>query len=271
MKKQTNICMVIGDPIEHTLSPKMHNAGYKFLNIQDKFFFTSAKISKKDVKKFINFVRLVDIRGISCTIPNKVEVMKYLDEIDEIAKKIGAVNTIVNNNGILKGYNTDWNGVVLPLEKMLGVGGLKNKNVALIGAGGAARAVAFGVVEKGANLKIYNRTVEKANKLAQEIGADSSSIENLKDIRNANIVINTTSLGMGKNIYETPVPKEFLNKDQICFDIVYSPEKTLFLRDALSVGARIIRGKEMLVYQGLAQFELYTKMNVSKTVMMSVL
>ena len=269
--KKTNICMVIGSPIKHSLSPKMHNAGYKFLKIDDKYFFTSAEISKDKVGEFIKAMRLIGIRGVSCTIPDKVEVMKYLDEIDEIANKIGAVNTVVNDNGVLKGYNTDWLGIIIPLEKVLGKGNLKNKKVALIGAGGAARAIAFGIVEKKANLTIYNRTLEKAEELAKELNANYESIKHLEKIKNADIIINSTSLGMGKNIDKTPVPKEFLSKNQICFDIVYSPEETIFLKDALSVGAKIIKGKEMLVYQGLAQFKLYTGMEIPKEVMINAL
>lgn len=271
MKQQRNICIVIGDPIEHTLSPKMHNAGYKFLNIQDEFFFTSARIPKNKVKDFIDSVKMIGIRGVSCTIPDKIEVMKYLDEIDEIAQKIGAVNTIVNDNGILKGYNTDWLGAVLPLEKKIGVGELKNKNVAMIGAGGAARAIVFGMVEKGANLTIYNRTIKKANELAKEFGVISSSIDNIENVKYADIIINATSLGMGKNINETPVPKKFIKENQICFDIVYSPEETVFLKNASIIGAQIINGKEMLVHQGLTQFKLYTEREISEKIMMNAL
>ncbi len=263
--------MVIGDPIKHSLSPKMHNAGYKFLGIDDEFFFSSAKIPKDKVKDFIEAMRLVGFRGVSCTIPNKVEVMKYLDEIDEIAQKIGAVNTIVNDNGVLKGYNTDWLGIVIPLEKILGSGGIKGKNVALIGAGGASRAVAFGLKEKGAEVTIYNRTLEKAEKLAKELKVKFASLSKIENVKNADIIINSTPLGMGKYIDETPVPKEFLHKNQICFDIVYSPEETKFLTDALSKGATIIKGKEMLVYQGLEQFKLYTGKTLPFEVMMGAL
>ena len=269
--KQTKICMVIGDPIEHSLSPKMHNAGYNFFGINDEFFFSSAKIPKDKVKDFIKAMRLIGFRGVSCTIPNKVEVMKYLDEIDEIAQKIGAVNTIVNNNGVLKGYNTDWLGVVIPLEKKLGNGELKDKNVALIGAGGASRAIAFGLKEKGAKITIYNRTLEKAEKLAEELKVKFAPLTKIKDVKDADIIINSTSLGMGKYVDKSPVPKEFLHKNQICFDIVYSPEKTQFLSDALEKGAKIIKGKEMLVYQGLEQFRLYTGKILPFEVMMEVL
>src|SRR3990167_2361987 len=143
---KTKMCIIIGDPVEHSLSPAMHNAAYKALGIDDQFVFTAAHVNVKDVKKVVDAVRVMGIRGLTCTIPHKIEVMKYLDEIDPIAQKIGAVNTVVNDNGILKGYNTDWLGTVTPLEKIIT---LNDKNVALIGAGGVARACGYGLVKRG--------------------------------------------------------------------------------------------------------------------------
>src|SRR3989344_6026284 len=146
---KTKLCIIIGDPVEHSLSPVMHNAAYQALGIDNEFVFVASQVKVAHVKDVVTAMRVMGFRGLTCTIPHKIAVMKYLDKIDPIAQKIGAVNTVVNENGILTGYNTDWLGTVIPLEKH---GTLKNKKVALIGAGGAARACGYGVIEKGATL-----------------------------------------------------------------------------------------------------------------------
>src|SRR3990167_7491456 len=135
---KTKMCIIIGDPVEHSLSPAMHNAGYEALGIDDQFVFTAATVKSENLKKVIKAVQAMGICGLTCTIPHKIEVMQYLDEIDEVAKKIGAVNTVLNMSGKLIGYNTDWLGVIKPLEKY---SKLRGKKVAVIGAGGAARAM----------------------------------------------------------------------------------------------------------------------------------
>lgn len=264
LKKQ---CMIIGDPVDHSLSPAMHNAAYKKLGIDNIFSFTKRKVTPNELESLIDEVRENNIRGLTCTIPHKVEVMKYLDEIDLIAKKIGAVNTVVNEGGLLKGYNTDWLGTVTPLENLLGKGGLKGKKVALIGAGGAARAMAFGVIQKGAKLKIYNRTVSKAKALADELLAEAAGLGDLEKVCDADIIINSTSIGMGDKKNISPIPAKFISKSQIVFDAVYVPYETKLLKDAESKRATIIHGIEMLLYQGTAQFELYTNQTALQDVM----
>ena len=245
--------MVIGDPIEHSLSPQMHNAGYEALGIDSQFVYVACRVTVEAIPDFINGVRAMHIKGVSCTIPHKIAVMKYLDEIDEVAKKIGAVNTIVNDDGVLQGYNTDWLGVLTPLEKLTS---LKNKSVALLGAGGAARAVAYAVVSKGATLTVYNRTIIKAKLLAKDFGAVAKELHNYKDICASDIIINTTSVGLDND--ETPIPKEYINKNHIVFDAVYGKKETQLIQDAKEKGAQIITGKQMLLHQGSAQFTLFT-------------
>jgi shikimate dehydrogenase len=252
---KTKICMVIGDPIIHSLSPQMHNSGYKALGIDNEYVYVGCNIKLSDIPNFINGVRAMNIRGVSCTIPHKIEIMKYLDKVDTTAKKIGAVNTVVNENGILKGTNTDWIGVVKPLEKLTT---LKGKTVALLGAGGAARAVAYGVTKRGAKLLIFNRTVEKAQTLAKEFGGKIYRLDELKNITQADIIINTTSVGLAPKVNETPLPKKFITSKHIVFDAVYVPFETRLLKDAKENGAQIIHGTEMLLYQGMAQFKLFT-------------
>ncbi len=202
---KTKMCIIIGDPVEHSLSPAMHNAAYKHLGIDREFVFTAAHVKPGDVKYVVQAVRAMGIRGLTCTIPHKIEVMQYLDEIDEVAQKIGAVNTVVNHSGRLKGYNTDWLGTVCPIEQ---VTSLKDKRVALIGAGGAARAMAYGVVARGAALTIYNRTIENAQLLAAEINdtVKTAHISTLQEpLDDIDIIINATSVGMGDQAYKTPI------------------------------------------------------------------
>lgn len=265
---KTKMCIIIGDPVEHTLSPKMHNAAYEALGIDDQFVYAACRVKVEDVKHVVAAVRVMGIRGLTCTVPHKIEVMNYLDKIDDIARKIGAVNTVVNDDGILKGYNTDWLGVVIPLERITS---LKRKTVAVIGAGGASRAIAFGVVEKGAKVKIYNRTLSKAKQLAEELGVETGSLDELEEIKSFDIIINATSLGMAPDEDKSPVPTEFFSKNQIVFDAVYVPYETKFLRDAKIRGARIIHGIEMLLYQGIVQFEYYTNHKAPADVMRKTL
>jgi len=247
--------MIIGDPVEHSFSPQMHNAAYEELGIDDAFVFIAAHVKKQDIKAAVEAARTLNIRGLTCTIPHKISVMRYLDKIDDIAKKIGAVNTVVNDAGVLIGYNTDWLGVVTPLEQM---GSLVGASVALIGAGGAARACAFGLAQKGARVTIYNRTKEKAEALAKEAGGAAKNLEEIAEVREADIIVNASSVGMAPAGDVSPVPKEYLKKNHIVFDVVYSPRETKLLREAKDAGACVISGLEMLLYQGVAQFEYYT-------------
>lgn len=261
---KTKMCIIIGDPVEHSLSPRMHNAAYEALGIDAEFVFTAAHVKSEDVQTVVDAVRAMDVRGLTVTIPHKVEVMQYLDEIDPIAQNIGAVNTVVNENGKLKGYNTDWLGVVTPLEKYTS---LQGKKVAILGAGGAARAMIYGVMERGATVTIFNRTLEKAQELAAETGAQARSLDDVADIKNYDIIMNSTSLGMGKDEDKTPLAKEYITANHIVFDAVYVPYETRFLRESKEQGATIIHGIDMLLYQGTAQFELYTGKKAPEEVM----
>jgi len=266
MKK---LCLIIGDPIKHSLSPKMHNAAYKAIGIEKKFVFLASNVKIEDTSKAIQAMRVLNIRAMSCTAPHKEKVIKYLDYIDKTAKTINAVNTIVNNNGILTGYNTDWIGVIKPLEKITS---LKNKKVAIIGAGGAARAAAFGFVKKGAKLTIFNRTLAKAKKITKEIGGEAVSLNNIEEIKNYDILFHSTTVGAipgSKHI--SLVPHKLINKNQIVFDAVYGVAKTKLLHDAQKKGARIILGTEMLLYQGMTQFKYYTGLDAPEDVMRKAL
>jgi len=250
---QTKICMVIGDPVEHSLSPQMHNAGYVALHVDDEYVYVACRIDINQIENFVKGIRAMNIQGVSCTIPHKLVVMPFLDEIDEVAKKIGAVNTIVNENGKLIGYNTDWLGILKPLEKITK---LENKTVALIGAGGAGRAAAYAVKSQKAKLMIFNRTFDKAQALAEEFGAEAHTLADIENVKDSDIIINTTSVGL-KNKNETILPKQYITNNHIIFDAVYG-EETQLVKDAKEKHAQIISGIEMLLYQGVEQFKLFT-------------
>lgn len=265
---KTKICLIIGDPVAHSLSPAMHNAGYEALGIDNQFVFLGAKVKIEDVGILAEVMRKMGIHGLTCTIPHKVKIMKFLDEIDETAKKIGAVNTVLNKNGKLIGFNTDWLGAVIPLEKITKLSG---KKVLVLGAGGAARAVIFGLLKRKAKVIIFNRTKQKAIDLAKEFGCQVTNLENESEIKIFDIIINTTSVGMKPLDQETPIPTKFITSKHIIFDIVYVPHETKLLKDAKKRGAKIIHGSEMLLHQGTAQFEIYTGCKAPEEVMRRVI
>ncbi len=265
---KTKICMIIGDPVDHSLSPAMHSEAYKHLHMDGQYVYLGANIKIERLKDAVDAVRVLGIRGLTCTIPHKVKVLQYIDEVDKTAHMIGAANTIVNTNGVLKGYNTDWLGVVTPLEKITN---LKNKNISVIGAGGASRAIVYGMKEKGAKVTIYNRTIESAQQLAHEFDCKVHPIQDHQYILESDIIINATSVGMGDLEDQSPIPENVLRKGQIVFDIVYTPYETELLKMAKRKGAHVIHGMEMLLYQGTAQFELYTGVKAPIDVMKKTL
>jgi shikimate dehydrogenase len=246
---ETKLCAILGNPIEHTLSPLIHNAAFDHLNLN--YIFLAFNV--EHLKEAVHGIRALDLKGVSVTIPHKIAIIDYLDEVEDIASKIGAVNTVVNRGGRLIGYNTDWRGAIDALEAQVE---LKGRKALVLGAGGAARAVAFGLKEKGADFTILNRTVHKAEMLASEVGAHYGSLEDSATVP-FDSVINTTSLGMYPNVNDTPVKKALL-KDVLVFDMVYNPLKTRLIRDAEQNGCTTIMGLEMFVNQAALQFELWT-------------
>ncbi|MBI5357579.1 shikimate dehydrogenase [Candidatus Saccharibacteria bacterium] len=255
ISSKTKLCVGIGDPIKQSIGPIVYNKAYEQLGVADEFVYLSFLIKADDIGDFIKGARAMGLRGITCTMPHKEIVMPHLDKIDEHAKKIGAVNTVVNDNGILTGYNTDWIGAVKPLEN---VTELKGKKVAVIGAGGAAKAFVYGLTNEGCDVTIYNRTVEKAKSLAEQFNCKYSSLDEQSEIKNADIVCNATSVGFVGQDAEMPIDPENLSPNQIVFDAVYSPLKTELLKYAESIGAKTVYGSEMYLYQGFEQIRLYT-------------
>jgi len=239
----------------------MHNAAFSACDLN--YVYLAFRVT--DIRGAITGIRALGIRGLSVTIPYKIEVSRLIDEIDPIAQRIGAVNTIVNEDGRLIGYNTDGEGAMRALEARID---LANKRVVLIGAGGAARSLAFSVRERNAKLTILNRTVERARHLAAEIGANYGGLDDFEAIQQADVIIHATSVGMYPHVNEVIIPTDLLSPNQVVFDIVYNPIQTALLRQAQKRGCPIIQGYEMLVYQGAAQFELWTGVKAPVEVMM---
>lgn len=247
------VFMIIGNPVKHSLSPLLHNTAYAKLNLGKQYLFRAEEIKNNDLKSFFDRVIVDGIAGISVTIPYKEKVLKFLDYVDKEAEKIGAVNTVVNNNGILTGFNTDYIGAITALEKRTK---LKGKKTAVIGAGGAARAIVYGLKKNGAIVKIFNRSGDRAQSLVREFGCEAGSLDDLDEVKEMDIIINATSVGMNED--KSPLKKGLLNKKHLVLDVVYSPKVTRLIKDAKAVGAEVVYGYEMLLYQGVAQFKLYT-------------
>ena len=262
---KTKICGVIGDPIEHTVSPMMHDAAFKKLGLD--YIYIPFRVRKEELDKAVAGIRALNIRGLNVTIPHKVAILPMLNGLDPLAEKIGAVNTIVNNNGDLKGYNTDATGFLQALqERGVEPGG---KTVVVLGAGGASRAISYILAERDAHLTILNRQLELAwaeelarrlsHDFKKEVGVLELNSENLTTaLAGADILVNATSVGMSPDSEESPVPARLLKPDLTVFDIVYNPIRTRLLKEAGAAGARTIRGVDMLAWQGALSFEKWT-------------
>jgi shikimate dehydrogenase len=257
----TRTCLfgVIGDPVGHSLSPVMHNAALAAMGYPG--IYLAFQVS--DPAGALSGMRAFRIRGLSVTIPHKIAVMEHLDEIDPLARRIGAVNTIVNRNGHLIGFNTDCYGAVAGLKAHTG---LKDKQVAVLGAGGAARAVAFGLAAEGARVTIFNRSIQRAEALAQALHVPYCGMDCF-DGRHMDIVVNTTSVGMTPRTEDTPIAVESLKAGMVVMDIVYNPLQTALLRAAAKKNCITIDGVAMFVHQGARQLELWTGRRAPVTVM----
>ncbi len=241
---------ILGHPVAHSLSPVMHNAAFSYLRIEACY----VPFDVTDIKAAIQAVRILGIRGVSITVPHKISIMPHLDHIDDTAQKIGAVNTVVNRDGKLTGTNTDGIGAIRALSR---AGSLKRKRIVVIGAGGAARAIGFGVRSVGGKVIIVNRTIDRGRKLAEDLGCDFVPLDKITAV-DADIIVNATTVGMHPDSDTSPVPSECLKPGIVVMDAVYSPLKTRLLKDAETRGCMTINGLYMLIYQGAAQFEIWT-------------
>ncbi|CAH1202778.1 Shikimate dehydrogenase (NADP(+)) [Paenibacillus plantiphilus] len=258
---ETILYSVIGDPIRQSKSPTMMNCAFRETGLNG--IYTAFHITSERLADFVAGVRAMGIRGVNVTIPHKLDIMPLLDEIDESAQAIGAVNTIVNEDGNLIGYNTDGLGYVRSLKEEAEPE-LEGKRILIIGAGGATRGIIYALAKEGVgSIVISNRTVERAQVLVDAFGSHTDirviGMDKLKDAcGEADIIINTTSLGMYPHVEETPIDTSWLRPDTIASDLIYNPLITRFLEEAKSRGCRIHGGLGMFIYQGAYAFEYWT-------------
>ncbi|MCD6455273.1 MAG: shikimate dehydrogenase [Methanophagales archaeon] len=249
---------IIGDPVAHSLSPVMHNAAFDKLGMDAVYL--AFRVSKGELGDAIRGAKSLGIAGLNVTIPLKEKALFFVD-VEEVAKKIGAINTIDFSSGTPVGYNTDGIGSQRVLQET--VGEINGKNVLILGAGGAAKAISFYLDTEGARVTIANRTKKRAAQLASNLrNADfcGLGVELEKRIEASDILINATSVGMHPHEDATLVNADMMHPDLVVFDIVYNPMETKLLREAKHAGVKkIVDGVKMLVYQGAASFRIWTK------------
>jgi len=259
----TTVCGVMGDPLEHSVSPDMHNAAFGKLGLN--YVYLPFRVSKENLAGAVEGIRALHIAGMNVTIPHKVSIIPLLDEVDALAQRIGAVNVVHNKDGRLLGFNTDAEGFLRLLKEQAIEAG--RMHAVVLGAGGASRAVCFALASLGSDITILNRTVQKARDCAADMskytGRTFAALELNPDnltsaLAKADLVVNATSLGMSPRAGESPVNGKLLERRHIVADIVYNPVVTRLLRDAEKAGARIIGGLDMLAWQGALSFEIWT-------------
>jgi shikimate dehydrogenase len=251
VKGSTEVYGIIGNPVAHSLSPDMHNSAFDALDLDKAYVAFPAE----DAAKAVEACRALGIRGLSVTIPHKERVLTLIDSVDPLAEKIGAVNTlIIDKDKKIHGLNTDWLGSNRALADELE---LQGKRVLLLGAGGSARAVGFGLLEAGAEVVLASRTQSRLQSLADSLQCEWCLLDDLATIK-ADALVNATSVGMMPLENVSLVPPECLANFPVVMDIVYAPLETQLLKDAKEAGCKVINGLAMLLYQGAAQFEAWT-------------
>lgn len=257
---KTMILGLFGYPVEHTLSPYMHNAAFKSLGLD--YCYLPFKVDPRHLKEAVTGIKALNMRGVNITIPHKETIIPYLDELDTEASLIGAVNTVLHAGERLIGYNTDGRGFVRSLKEEGGIEP-RGKKVVILGAGGAARSIAFSLAMEGVDKIFINDTVgDKAIELSSAIRSKTSIealyVKDLKErIGEVDILINATPLGMKKED-PPPISPELLSKRLFVYDIIYNPPETPLLKEAKKKGAKTLRGIGMLLYQGALSFKIWT-------------
>jgi len=264
---QTELYGVIAAPVAHSLSPAVHNASFAEAAMNKLYLPLLVEGGRTGFERFMENVvqrEWLDFRGFSVTIPHKHNALEYVKRkggfIEPLAERIGAVNTLIlESGGKVGAYNTDYAGALDAVTSTLNLtrADLKALPVAVIGAGGVARAIVAGLNDAGAGIKIYNRTVAKARKLAAEFDCDFGGLDDLAGL-DATLIINCTSIGMYPDTDSAPLPAGCITKDMVVFDTVYNPPQTLLLEQAKAAGAKTITGIDMFVNQAAAQFKLFT-------------
>jgi shikimate dehydrogenase len=287
INSNTKLNLLFGSNIEKSVTPELHNSLYSMLGMSDEFTFLAAEIKSDELQYAVQSIKVLGVNGVSVMQPHKTDIMQYLDDVDEAAVYIGAVNTVVNKNGILKGFNTEWLGALMPVAEMMNVEikkithipkFLEDKKVGVIGAGGAARAIAFAILKAGGDLLIFNRTVSRAEIMADEFKGifpeakihffDSKHGEKLLF---CDIIINSTPVSF-YNSGDSLVSKKFLRTDQTVFEAIYpTPYHTKIIKEAEDTGCTTIFGEEMFLHQTVYQFELLTGIKPDEVAVRAVL
>ncbi|MFX1375395.1 MAG: shikimate dehydrogenase [Promethearchaeota archaeon] len=268
----TNILCVIGHPIEHSMSPVMWNPALQELGLD--YIYVAFDVHPENLEKAINGIRSLGIKGVNVTLPHKKAIIKYVDEVDSLALKIGAINTIKNEEGILKAKNTDAGGAKKSLlDKGFEISG---KNVLILGSGGVSRAIAYILAEEANKIVLTDLIEERATSVAKEIKNNMkvdiegklSNRDNIeKYIKIVDILINATPIGMYPKVNETPIPKDLLQDDVFVFDVVYNPLETRLMKEATEIGCETLGGLDMLINQGILAFEWWLNQKPNKDTM----
>ena len=246
---RTQLAGILGSPLAHSLPPGAHNAAYRHLHMD----WLYVPLESETVEPAMRLARALGLRGLSVTAPHKLAIREHLSTIDPLGSKVGAVNTVVMEGDRARGFNTDVEGAVSPLRRRVE---LRGAEVAVVGAGGAARALVHGLLAAGAKVTIFNRTRARARALAEEVGVAHAGMEALRDHRHE-ILVNATSVGMAPRAGETPVPGDWLRAGLV-YDLVYNPPRTRLLHDAATAGLGTLGGLEMFVAQAVEQFRMFT-------------
>jgi shikimate dehydrogenase len=261
---KTRVCALLGNPVEHSLSPAIHNAAFSEKNLN----LVYVAFAVKDIKAAVEGIRALGLKGLSVTIPHKVTVMPYLDRIHPLAESIGAVNTLViEEDGALVGHNTDGQGALKALQAAKTP--LEGGHCLMIGSGGAARAIAFTLLQEGdiGRLTIAGVEPEQLKQLVEDLqektdvpveGVAAEESVYQTRMEDVNVLINASPVGMSPKVDNTPLKDEFIHEQLTVFDVVYNPLQTRLLREGAARGCRIVPGVEMFIQQAVAQFELWT-------------
>lgn len=271
--KRSHLTLIIGDPVEHSLSPLIHNAGYAALSLP--FTMQRAKVSLEQLPHFFSGARLLQVTGMAITMPLKVEALSLVDEVDECGTQIGAINTVYRGGtGALIGTNTDWIGIAAPLAAK---GDISGQRVAIIGAGGAALAALFACTRARATVTVFNRSETKARKMCALWGATYAGLNEVHQLSQYDVVINATPLGMALPDSPSSAASHSLfsgvtfGSSQVLFETIYSPRETPLVIRGEACGSTVITGDEMFAEQAIAQFALHTGQPAPREVMVSTL
>ncbi|HEV3003977.1 MAG TPA: shikimate dehydrogenase [Pirellulales bacterium] len=270
---ETEVYGVIGDPIGQSLSPLIHNAAFRHLGLNKVYL--AFRIPRDDLPSFLDDAPELGIKGLSVTIPHKEAVLRRISQVDGAVRGVGAANTILFEPGLISGHNTDYRAAMDSIQTALAEGSderadLASKVALVLGAGGAAKAIAFGLQRRGAEVVVASRTRERADKLAEALGAKAVDWGTRHNFW-VDVLVNCTPVGMHPNVDETPYDKHYLKPSMVVFDTVYNPESTLLVKDARARSCTVITGVEMFIRQAALQFKLFTGQEAPFELMRDVL